>query len=260
MNKLLTYQGSQPVYLGDIDFMQNAASAGFLMLAKAISGLGSDTMNAILQGVEITRVSASQTHVSAGVVVLNGEVLPVEEATINVSWRAPLYFHIDSVLSSERTFKDGSTHKCHDTRTAFLNGVSTEGIALQDVPRTSILLDNHVYEKESVSGNVVDGKLIIKNGIWFIDVELDIPADAAAIGGVIFTGLSYEHIDSLEAISFALPISLFLQGGGVNEYLISAIITKNTDNNSIGIAFSCGSDTFPVGAGHARALVPCFNV
>lgn len=256
MNKLLTYQGAQPVYLGDIDFMQNAASAGFLMLAKAISGLGSDTMNAILQGVVITRVSSSQTHVSAGVVVLNGELLPVEEATINVSWRAPLYFHIDSVLSSERTFKDGQSHKCHDTRSAFINGVSTDGIALESVPRTSILLDNHVYEKDTVTGNVEDARLRIKNGIWFIEAELNIPQGASVIGGMTFSGISYEHMNSLEDISFALPVSL--ASPSVKEYLLSAAITKDASNNSVSIVFGTAADPFPEGLGYARALVPCF--
>ena len=260
MNKLLTYQGAQPVYLGDIDFMQDAAGAGFLMLAKAFTGESGDTQNAILQGVEITRVSSTQTHVSAGVVLLNGELLPVEEATINVSWRAPLYFHVDSVLSSERTFKDGSSHKCHDTRSAYVNGASSDGIALAYVPRIAHLLENHVYEASAVSGNATEGKLIIKNGIWFMDIELDIPQDftSPTLGSASFSGISFEHMNSLEEITFAAPAVLLLTA--FRGYVLAAQIAKDAGSNTVSITLFSVDGTYPIGAGNVRALVPCFGV
>lgn len=255
MNKLLTYQGAQPVYLGDIDFMQNAASSGFLMLAKALTGVSGDTQNAILQGVEITRISSEQTHVSAGVVLLNGELLPVEEATINVSWRAPLYFHIDSVLSSERTFKDGSSHKCHDTRSAYINGASSDGIALDNVPRIAHVLENHVYEATTVSGNVTEGRLVIKNGIWFMEIYLNIPQDFSSptLGSAVFMGISFEHMNSLQEMSFAVPAIL-----GYSVFTLVVHLAKDLSINSVAITLSSKGDETPVGAGYVRALVPCF--
>ena len=261
MNKLLTYQGAQPVYLGDIDFMQDAAGAGFLMLAKALTGESGDTQNAILQGVEFTRVSSTQTHVSAGVVLLNGELLPVEEATINVSWRAPLYFHVDSVLSSERTFKDGSSHKCHETRTAFINGTSSDGISLSNVPRIAHVLENHTYTSSAVAGNATEGKLIIKNGIWLMDIKLDIPQDftSPTLGSVSFSGISFEHMNSLEEIAFAAP-AVLLMTATIGSYVLAAQITKDAGNNTVAITLFSANGTYPIGAGDVRALVPCFGV
>ena len=39
MNKFLTFPGKQPVYLGDIDFMQSAVGSAFENLMKAIYSL-----------------------------------------------------------------------------------------------------------------------------------------------------------------------------------------------------------------------------
>ena len=38
MNKFLTFQGEQPIYLGDIDFMQDNSRAAILYVLKGITG------------------------------------------------------------------------------------------------------------------------------------------------------------------------------------------------------------------------------
>ena len=52
MDKYLTFPGRQPVYLGDIDFMQDAVRDTFAQLLKGYTGLATPT--AILHGVVVT--------------------------------------------------------------------------------------------------------------------------------------------------------------------------------------------------------------
>lgn len=258
MNKLLTYQGAQPVYLGDIDFMQDAAVAGFKMLAKTLMDDGSDNLNAILQGVEISKLSSSQTHVSSGIVVINGELLPVSEATISVNWNSPLYLHVESVLSSERTFKNGQTHKCHDTRSAVVNGISTGGIAISGLPRYSALKDAVEYIGTGQTYAVEDGRLVLKQGFWFIEAFINRTGQPAYLGSVTFEDLTTEHMNSIDAITF--PVQVVLEetatGNVVQSY--SCAITKDDEHNRVTFTFYYDSSQTETGIGYVRALIPVF--
>jgi hypothetical protein len=130
MNKFLTFAGKQPVYLGDINFMQTAVGAAFANLLKHITGR-SDA-NGILSGVVISYVNNSATW-TAGVVSLGGEILPVEQGVIgNVT--GGLYFEIVSETDGSRVFGDGVSHDCWEIRKATLTTTETD-YPLTSVPR-----------------------------------------------------------------------------------------------------------------------------
>ena len=115
MNKFLTYQGQQPLYLGDIDFASEAVRDAFAQLLKGLTG--DDNANAILRGVH---AAARTSHVtfSAGVVSIGGEILPVEaNAGISGSISDTFYLRIKSTYGGSRTFMDGNSHDCWETRT-----------------------------------------------------------------------------------------------------------------------------------------------
>lgn len=130
MNKFLTFPGKQPVYLGDIDFMQTAVGQAFSNLLKNITGR-SDA-NGILHGVVISFLNNSATW-TAGVVSLGGEILPVDAGTIG-GITTGLYFDIVSTSSGSRTFGDGVSHDCWETRKATLTTTATD-YPLASVPR-----------------------------------------------------------------------------------------------------------------------------
>ena len=128
MNKFLTFYGKQPVYLGDIDFMQTAVGEAFANLLKHVTGR-SDA-NGILSGVVISYLNNSATW-TAGVVSLGGEILPVEEGVIgNVT--GGLYFEVVSTTDGSRTFGNGETHDCWETRK------TTPATTETDYPLTSV--------------------------------------------------------------------------------------------------------------------------
>ncbi|MBR2940121.1 MAG: hypothetical protein IKC14_02305 [Kiritimatiellae bacterium] len=116
MNKFLTFQGKQPLYLGDIDFASDAIRATFAQLLCGL--LGTDSPNAILYGIEPFQID-QLIKFSAGVVCIDGEILPVEESTAGTagSITGPFYFRIKSTYGGGRTFEDGGQHDCWETRT-----------------------------------------------------------------------------------------------------------------------------------------------
>lgn len=162
MNKFLTNRGEMPVWLGDIDFMNEAVRDSLIGLAKAITG--QDDPTCIISGCEV-----SSTGVTAGLVMLSGEILPVEASKIV----SPSYhLEINSTYSGDRTFKDGTVHSAYETRVAVVKSGAT---ALLDkyilfqmpriidlIPRSKTLLDN---------GSI---KIIQQGSALFIDGFVDI--------------------------------------------------------------------------------------
>ena len=121
MDKFLTYPGKQPVYLGDINFMQAAARDAFENLMKAYTGLSA--ANAILYGVELT-YALNTVSWTAGVVCIAGEILPISAGMTSAA--GPYYFDIVSVAGGQRTFGDGATHSCWEERSATITAAETD--------------------------------------------------------------------------------------------------------------------------------------
>jgi len=121
MDKFLTYPGKQPVYLGDINFMQAAARDAFENLMKAYTGR-SDA-NAILYGVELT-YALNTVSWTAGVVCIAGEILPISAGM--TSAEGPYYFDIVSTAGGQRTMGDGTTKSCWEERAATITSSVTD--------------------------------------------------------------------------------------------------------------------------------------
>ena len=105
MNKFLTFPGLQPVYLGDIDFLQESVRSAFLMLLKGLTG--QEKPNCILK-----RATAEVD----GVICLDGEIMPYKAYTGNMLGNYT--YEVVSSFDGERSFKDGETHACYETRYA----------------------------------------------------------------------------------------------------------------------------------------------
>lgn len=109
MNKLLTFPGLQPIYLGDFDFLQQSVNDAFLQLLKGLTG--QDNPRCILK---------AATPEKDGAICFDGEILPLKYFSGAVS--GSLVYKIESSYSGERTFKDGETKKCYESR--YVVGVS----------------------------------------------------------------------------------------------------------------------------------------
>lgn len=217
MNRLLTFVGQQPIYLGDFDFMQDASKGMFACIARALMNQESDTLNAILQGVNIQYSRSDAKYVwDAGVVVLNGEVLPVMAGSQSGRIGTPLYFHVSEQTSGERVFKDGTTRDCWATRYAYIDGHGrTGGVNVASVDRLHKNenqeedSDDVVYIGTTSSPLFSSGKLIRKNGFWFCDIVMAITeATYSTFGSISFSDLSAEHVAELRLKSFTFLIPL----------------------------------------------------
>ena len=122
MDKFLTFPGKQPVYLGDIDFMQSAVGSAFVNLMKA--WIGDDDANAILTGCEISAQN-NLVYWTAGVVAVEGEILPVAAGSL-ASQGGQLYIDIVSSTDGSREFGDGSEHDCWEIRVATFTETVTD--------------------------------------------------------------------------------------------------------------------------------------
>lgn len=105
MNKYLTFPGQQPVYLGDIDFLQESVRSAFLMLLKGLTG--QDKPNCIL---------VRATEEVDGVICLDGEIMPYKAYTGGMI--GSYTYKVVSSYDGSRVFKNGETHACYETRYA----------------------------------------------------------------------------------------------------------------------------------------------
>lgn len=145
MDKFLTFQGQQPIYLGDIDFMQTAVGKAFKNLL--ISFTGDADGSAILSGVEISK-AGSDVSWTDGVVAIEGDILPVTAGSITGGAESTLYFQKVSTLSGSREMGDGTTRQCWQTNSANVVTTATD-YAVDDFSRVGSSIKAKVYGFEN---------------------------------------------------------------------------------------------------------------
>ena len=102
MNKLLTFEGGQPLVTGDLDFLQQCYSGVLEALGKALS----QDVDCVLHGLE----DDGTGQYSAGAVYIGGEVLLVP-SPVNIGKAAYLCFR--QTEKEERVFADSRSHKVY---------------------------------------------------------------------------------------------------------------------------------------------------
>lgn len=245
------------MYLGDIDFMQDAGAQMATCLARALMGDGSNTLNAIIQGVEFSYGSGISW--TAGVVVLNGEILPIAAGSISGAQGDLIYFHVNSVLSGNRTFKDGESHQCWDTRTATISKTAQGGVPVSSVPRYT-RDDYDKWNGNITSDYITNASLIRKNGLYFIDLQLTLPAtvEAGSLGTVDFDGLSASDISAITNVPFYQL--MFIEATDPEPAIKIApevLEFLSTGNGSVQLTVAQGDTRYQVaGSAFIRAQVP----
>ncbi len=190
MDKFINHEGEQPIWLGDIDFMNESVRNAIKMLLQGITGLESPTC--ILQGCEIT-----PSGVNAGVVCLNGEVLPVEASTEN---GIECHFEVEQSLGGERLTKENKPVSCYQYRKVIVVPGTGESSDIATMPRLGQYLrsDTYVASKENTTDSpgsyavrVVNGRYVISGFLityvedtsvnqWNLVDTITLPAGPAA--------------------------------------------------------------------------------
>ena len=112
MNKFLTKNGGMPIWLEDLDFMQDSCREALSQIVSGLTGIENPTC--IVYGCD-----ESDSGVSDGIVCLNGEIMPLEESSIDVRRQYARVVR-RTILSGDRVTKNGSKVQCHEYSYAML--------------------------------------------------------------------------------------------------------------------------------------------
>ena len=214
MNKYLTFAGQQPVYLGDIDFMQTAVGQAFANLLQHITGR-SDA-NGILSGCEIS-FALNTVSWTDGVVALDGEILPISAGLLVITPGDDLYFDIVSTTSGSRTFGDGDSHDCFESREATITNVATS-FPRSDVPRikSHTVPEADVFSFDGVT-NLYDryAKLVFAGGAFFLMLRIKAPnASVSNLFSGTVSNLPQELLDKFTVASAPYEVSTVVKRAG----------------------------------------------
>lgn len=150
MNRLLTYEGGQPLTTGDFEFLQECYTEAIGNLMQGVAG-GKDC---VLYGIETEKEGFTPGDVTKGAVCLDGEILVVAEA-LSVSGARYLCFR--QVESEAREFKDSQTHKVHLRCEAYLANSADGAYKYIEISKAKRLAD--VLSGE-VLWNVSDARIL----------------------------------------------------------------------------------------------------
>lgn len=143
MNKLLFSEGGQPLYLDDLNYLQNS-------LADSIKGLASPFGDVVLSGCVISSAD-NKTSWTTGYLVILGEIYKVEAGSINKSAPPALYWKVVRTNEQLETFEDNSENYIYQTGKATL----VESIVESDVyvdAKTIRTMDSYLttYKKKEI--------------------------------------------------------------------------------------------------------------
>lgn len=117
MDKFLTYENQQPIWLEDIDFMQQATVDALKGVVSALSLDNSGTVILTKDLVKKTTVFSVDTYeVSPGYIAIDGEVYPVKSGEVSTHTDAPVYWRVISEKTQEVTLGDNTQAKVYEKK------------------------------------------------------------------------------------------------------------------------------------------------
>ena len=155
MDRFKTFTGSLPIYLGDIDFMQDAVKNAFSQLLRGLTG--QETPNCI-----IVPSSSSKD----GVICIEGEIMPLKYGIVN----ARTYYQALATRSGRRTTKAGLTIACYESRYAVCaTGNGDEATNAKNFPNLSDLLIRNIPSQsghsEITTGSIQTIMKVVQDGL-----------------------------------------------------------------------------------------------
>lgn len=163
MDKFLTFDGEQPIWLDDFNFMYDSVKDAITQVVHAITR--SDEPTCILYGCELTYEGNTMSWTD-GIVMLSGEILPVKAGTINNGGNQdlPLYFNVVETYEpeGERLFKNGERHNCYQKRHVTISDDDND-YYIYEISRLEDLLheEEHLLYSNNETGDPTYGTRVI---------------------------------------------------------------------------------------------------
>ena len=252
MNKFLTFQGQQPLYLGDVDFASQAIRDAFKMVLQGLTG--SSEANAILRGVEPSTRS-STVFFSAGVVSIEGEILPVVESAVTGTISDTFYLRINSTLGGSRVFKDGETHSCWETRSVEVTRDVT------DYPLASFrrLRGGFGTQRWHYAEGGVDFTLVKTGPVWLVAIKRPPMTQLEEhFFEVNVPGIQSDDLQAFPSVDTLIPTTAYIDGnGGVTSEPLEVWYSK-TGGGELHILMDLADSSSAAGIGYAQVVLPVF--
>lgn len=240
MDKFLTYDGEQPVWLDDFNFMDKAVRDTFKRLALSLTG---NKDNAILYGCDVTD-SAAGCSWTSGIVCIGGEVMPVDAGSAEAG--ATLYFSLQETFdpTGDRTFKNGAEHRCYSIRKALLSTQQSDipysGVERLDSILRSRLSSETVYRVDGEdTGMGSAGTRIIRSssGAFYLSLTIGTPiyglSTDTLVSGAKILGLSLADAAGIIGKSTFGTLTFVSTGQTVGHvYPVVISITESEDKTS----------------------------
>lgn len=134
MNRLLTYEGGQPLTTGDFGFLQDCYTEVIESLMQGVT----NGIDCVLYGIESEKDGLVPGYVTKGAVCIGREVLTVAEE-LSVSGARYLCFR--QVQSEAREFKDSQTHKVYLRHEAYLTNNAEGAYKFIEIAKAKRLAD-----------------------------------------------------------------------------------------------------------------------
>lgn len=239
--------------------MQDAVMGALKNLV--ISLTGSAEGNAVLSGLEVS-YSAGTLSWTAGIVAVDGEILPVAAGDMAGSESSELYVKVVSELSGERTFKDGQSHKCWETRAATLTTEATD----YRLENFRTLSSGETLYSFDGFGNMYGNyaRLACCGGLWVFMLSQGAMSQSSE---VFFDGYVSDVPDKvLETFRAAntVPTQVFTQlyvgnpaGGSINAIPVS--VGFSSDNGKLHFTVRFASSTKTDSQGTLQVMLPRFS-
>ena len=254
MDKFLTFQGLQPIWLGDFNFMQKAVGDAFANVTKAISGHDS----IIISGCDVSFDSQRRIYSwTDGIISLDGEILPIRSGSINLQLTSSMAVYFDIMTSfpseGERIFKDGTTHDCYEVREATLTVSQTKWIYSADFPRFVAGEKKIASFVSDVDGIEMSAGLIRRNDSYYLVGAFKTTTDVSAIlvdnvtmkvgqpdrssilAGGMFEGKTYYAL----ALSSAIELGT---GTGENSHVVPLMVSIGAATDGISLKMQIAPD------------------
>lgn len=192
MNRFLTHTGRQPIWLDDLNFIQDSFADEIKKLVQGLVGMTNDAV--ILTGCEVTQNEDGTYTVSEGVIYLKGEILRLPEGvyaqidTLRIREDVSYDSNGDRILQDSRD--EVSCYRCnnaHLTVPKIMNGKPDTSpyfsgcIRLDDIisskVKTVVLGNKRASLKTYIDTTPVQTKLNLlfyrKNDFYYCDLSFD---------------------------------------------------------------------------------------
>lgn len=243
MDKFVTYDGEQPIWLDDFNFMDKAVRDTFKRLVLSLSG---NIGNAILYGCDVTD-SAAGCSWTSGIVCIDGEILPIDAGQAGSG--AVLYFSLQESFdpAGDRTFKNGAEHRCYSIRKALLSTKQSDipynGIGRLDSILKGRLSSETVYKvDEENTGTGSKGTRIIRSssGAFYLSLSMDVPIFGVSTDTLVneaqILGLgTADAVGIIGKTTFTTLTFVSTDRTAGNTYPVIISITESDDANSVAL-------------------------